>query len=101
MLAAFLQNHIDHQSNFNYKNKTFVDDIYILVYELSEKSVCNTNTNKKSNFDNSDYLTDNAYQLIIKKRIENFNNKIVQLEKMLQSFTKYVFENTEIMSVDS
>ncbi len=61
MLAAFLQKYINHQSNFNHKNKIFIDDIHIFMYELSERSVCNTDINKKSSFDNSDYFADSVY----------------------------------------
>ncbi len=101
MLAAFLQKYISYQSNFNHKNKISVDDVHILVYELSERSVCNTDTDKRSSFDSSDYLADNVYQLVIKKRIKNFNNKIIQLEEMLQLFTECVSENTKNMFADS
>ena len=61
MLTTFLQKYINHQSNLDYKNKIFINDVHILVYELSERSVCNINTDKKSSFDSSDYLADSAY----------------------------------------
>ena len=100
MLAAFLQKSISHQSNFNHKNKTSVNNIHILTYELLERSVYNTDTNKNSSFDNLNYLADDTYWLVNKKKIKNFNNKIVQLEKMLQSSAEYMFENTENMFAD-
>ena len=53
------------------------NDIHILAYELSERSVYNTDTDKNSSFDSSDYLADDTYQLVNKKRIKNFNNKII------------------------
>ena len=72
-----IQNHINYQSNFKYKNKTLINDIHILAYELLKRTVYNINIGKRLSFDSSDYLADDIYQLIIKKRIENFNNKII------------------------
>ncbi len=61
MFAAFLQKYINHQLNSDHKNKIFIDDVHILIYELSERSVCNIDIDKRSSFDSSDYLTNNIY----------------------------------------
>ena len=101
MLAAFLQKYIGHQPNPDHKNKAPADDVHILAYELSERSVCNTGTGKGSSFDSPDYLADGTYRLVTKKRIENFNSRVVQLEEMLQSSAECVPENTGDMPADS
>ena len=82
-ICAVIESQYGEHTNAKHQPKSAVDDIHILAYELSDRSIRKSNVSRSSKLTAPDYLSDGMERFIKQMRLQRFNESVIRIDPIV------------------
>jgi len=77
-IRTVIESQFGEYTNARHQLKSAADDIHMLAYELSYRSIRKSSSSRSSKFTAPDYLSDGIERFINEKRLQRFNERVIR-----------------------